>query len=125
MPSYQSIREVPDRLKLIRIVSIWENKNATPLEQRNWDSTTGIYTSPTAYLSPDGYAAVQYETGRIFVVFNKADGKIVFPPAVGKRVFDTDDMFIEWGEVNDIEVSPDGVMTLRNPKGVGEGYILK
>ena len=125
MPSYQSIREVPDRLKLIRVVSIWENKNATPLDQRKWDSSTGIYTSPTAYLSPDGYAAVQYETGRIFVVFNKADGKIVFPPAVGKRAFDTDDMFMEWGEVDDIEVSPDGVMTLKNPDGVGEGYILK
>lgn len=62
MPIYQSITEVPPRLKLIRVLPIYENINKTPLNQRTWDGTT--YKSNNTFASPKGIGVLQPGTSK-------------------------------------------------------------
>ena len=76
-PRAVSIRDIPARIKLGKLVPVWENLNNTPLEMRKYEN--GIYKSPTAYMSPDVYWAVQPERGRIVFVFITERGEVEIP----------------------------------------------
>ncbi len=123
MPRYQSITEVPPRLKLIRVLTLWENLNHTPLAERTWDGT--LYESPTAMASPGLIAALQPGTNKLFVVFLTPEGRLQIPE--GKEITDiyrTNDFFIEDGDGHqDLETGA-GVLRIRSGQFAGQGYII-
>lgn len=109
---------------LVRVITAWENKNGTPLNERKWSE--GIYTSPTAYIAKDVIYARQPDTGKIFVVFNHENGKARFDLwKKGMKVYRTNDMLIE-EEIaeNDIDIS-NQTIRLKNASRVGKAYIIK
>ncbi len=124
MPRFKNVYDVPARLLLVRVITAWENKNGTPLNERKWSE--GIYTSPTAYIAKDVIYARQPDTGKIFVVFNHENGKARFDLwKKGMKVYRTNDMLIE-EEIaeNDIDIS-NQTIRLKNASRVGKAYIIK
>ena len=76
-PHASSIRDIPARIKLGKLVAVWENLNNTPLNARKFEN--GIYASPTARLSPDVYWALQPGRDRIIFVFITGRGRLELP----------------------------------------------
>ncbi|MDL2304185.1 hypothetical protein LJC72_02450, partial [Bacteroides sp. OttesenSCG-928-D19] len=124
MPAYKSIREVPARLQLVRVISNWENLHQTPLAERIWDGET--YTSPKATISKDVIYAVQPRTNRLFVVFLTANASVEIPAShLSARIYRTDELFKETDETSsDIQINGNKI-SLTNASCVGKGYILK
>jgi len=123
MPSFKSIREVPPRLKLIRVLANWENMNKIPLVKRAWDGIT--YKSPDAFASPDVIAATQPGTKKMFVVFLTEKGEAVVP--AGKRiskVFEADDLFIENESPTNDLIIKSGKIRISNISSLNKGYII-
>lgn len=122
MPGFQSVKEVPARLKLIRMLPNWENLNGTPLDQRTWNGAA--YKSPSAYASPDVIALKQPYTNKLFIVFLTENGKVEIPE--GKKVmsfYSTDELFIENGNVRDkISITDRNIAPL-NEGNLNNGYI--
>ena len=123
MPDYKSIREVPARLKLVKALPVWENMNSTPLSARSWKG--GVYKSPTAFISADAVAALQYGTNKFFAVFNTPAAKVVAPDGYRvKSVFKTDELFIENGSADGEVFVKDNVIS-PTASAVGKGYIVE
>ena len=132
MPDYKSIRDVPARLKLAKMVALWENINNTPLSQRKWDGH--VYSSPTAYMDKHGLGALQPQTNKFFFVCNTDKAKIPVPAGYEiTAIYFTDSLFREFtnNEMNSFKPSmnkeffkvENGVIS---PKGVsvtGQGFI--
>jgi len=124
MPNYQSISEVPPRLKLIRVLPNYENINKTPLIQRTWDETT--YKSNNAFASPKGIGVLQPGTSKYFVVLMALDAEIPLP--VGRTIVSisrTDNLFIENGDGSADLIIKDGLVKLNGSVGINNAYILK
>lgn len=108
-PRAVSIRDIPARIKLGKLVPVWENLNNTPLEMRKYEN--GIYKSPTAYMSPDVYWAVQPERGRIVFVFITERGEVEIPDGWEiESLHHLDGLFGENGKV------PKGILKVENGK---------
>jgi len=123
MPGFKSIREVPPRLKLIRVLANWENLNLTPLTQRSWDGT--VYKSPNAYASPDVIAVKQPETEKLFVVFLNEKGKVEIPK--GKKVaaiYNTDELFIEKNDAAEEVIIRSNALIPAGTDCLEKGYII-
>lgn len=122
MPNYQNITDVPARLKLIRILAIWENRNGTALSERQWNGS--IYQSKSAFASADVISALQPHTNKLFVVFLTSRGVVKVPD--GKRIASvskTNDLFVENGNgATDIIIAGNTIQ----PKdtSLGKGYIF-
>jgi hypothetical protein len=124
MPGFRSIREVPARLKLIRVLANWENLNQTPLQQRAWDGT--VYKSPNAFASPDVIAVKKPETEKLFVVFLTENGKVEIPK--GKKVKDiytTDDFFIEKNDADEEVIIRLNALIPAGKDCLEKGYIIE
>lgn len=74
IPNYQSITEVPARLKLVRLVPNWDNLANISLTERTFDD--GIYKSPNSMISPDVIYTRLPGGKKIYVVFLTTDGRI-------------------------------------------------
>jgi hypothetical protein len=99
MPDYKSITEVPPRLKLIRLLTDWENGNHVPLDQRQWNGM--IYKSKYAYAGPDAIALLQPGTSKLFITLLSTDGTVSIPPGkIITAVYETDNLFCETIPVN-------------------------
>lgn len=124
MPAYKSIREVPARLQLVRVIPNWENLHRIPLSERKWDGET--YHSPKAYISKDVIYAVQPRTNKLFVVFLSANSSVEIPDShKSASVYRTNDIFEEESSISmDILVNGNKI-TLSNASNIGKGYILK
>jgi hypothetical protein len=123
MPNYQGITAVPARLKLIRVLSNWENINQTPIPRRSWNGT--VYKSDNAFAGPDAISALQPGTGKFFIVFLTAQGEISIP--AGKRVssvYRTNDYFIETTDGSSDIVNSSGKLKLNDANNAGKGYIV-
>ena len=123
MPGFKSIREVPARLKLIRVLANWENLNQTPMKERTWDGT--VYKSPNAFASPDVIAVKQPETGKLFVVFLSENGKVEIPK--GKKVaaiYSTDDLFIEKNDAAEKVIIRSNALIPAGTDCLEKGYII-
>ncbi len=123
MPNYQSIAEVPARIKLISVLSGWENLNKTPLNERKWDGET--YQSPTAFASPEVIYLNKPNTFKLFFVLLTANGKIKLPK--GKKVatiFKTDGLFVETqSALADFNIS-DTAVSAKNNSVTEQCYIV-
>jgi hypothetical protein len=124
MPDYTSIRQVPARLKLVRMIPNWENMHRIPLEQRTWDGHT--YSSPTSRISENVIYSVQPRTNKLFVVFPSAPASVEIPERYATAsVYQTDDLFIETvTTTTSIQISG-ATMTLLDASHAGKGFILK
>jgi len=124
MSNFKSITEVPPRLKLIRVLTEWENLNLTPLENRSWDGK--VYSSNNAFASSDLIWALQPNTRKIFFVFLTQNGKLIIP--AGKRIVSisrTDNLFTE-SEDGRKDLSFHGnIIESKDTTSLNKGYILK
>ena len=123
MPPFKSIREVPARLKLIRVLANWENLNNTPLNERSWDGA--FYKSPTAQAGPDAIAVLQPYTNKMFIVFNTEKGIIQIPDKMTPTaVYAADDLFMEMHEAEDAVVISNSSVKPATPGNINKGYIV-
>jgi hypothetical protein len=123
MPGFRSIREVPARLKLIRMLANWENLNQTPLSQRTWDGTT--YSSPFAFASPDVIALRQPFTDKLFVVFLTNKGKAEIPRGYKiVSVYNTNELFIEDVDATGEITIESGYLSPVSGNSLNKGYIV-
>ncbi|WAC13220.1 hypothetical protein [Dyadobacter pollutisoli] len=123
MPDYKNITEVPARLKLIRVIPAWENKNGSSLISRVWDGQT--YKSSNAFASADIIYAKKPGTQQIFAVFLTSNGTIHIPS--NKKVvsiFAANDLFsAEADAMNDFQIHGQTVKT-KTDKSLNKGFIL-
>jgi hypothetical protein len=123
MPRFKSIKEVPARLKLIRVIANWENLNGIPLGNRTWDGTT--YHSPDAFASPDVIYAKQPRTGKILVVFLSVKGKL----PIDKKdkitgIYSTDRLFKETSSaINKFNIR-NNIIIPKDSTSFTQGYII-
>jgi hypothetical protein len=123
MPHFRSVRDVPQRIRLVRMLANWENLHNIPLSERAWDGK--VYSSPTSYVSPDVMYLTQPGTNKIFVLFLSPDGEVNLPgPAENTSIFRTDDMFMELenGE-GDFEINSNAIR-IRDSDNLGKAYIV-
>ena len=76
-PRYMYIRDVPARLKIAKLLPVWENLNGTPLSERKYEN--GVYSSPSAGMSESAIWAKHPETGEVYFTFITMDGSIPIP----------------------------------------------
>ena len=94
MPVYGSMKDVPARLKLIRVLPNWENINSTPITSRTWNGV--VYKSPNAYASDSAISVIQPKTGKQFIVFLKSTAVVNLPAGkTVKSISLTDGLFRE------------------------------
>lgn len=99
-PRAATIRDVPARIKLAKLVPVWENINNTPLSQRRYDGE--VYGSPTAFMSGDVYWAIQPQKNRIIFIFITERGEVKIPDGWKiEKVSHLDGIFSECGTVDD------------------------
>ena len=132
MPDYKTIRDVPARLKLSKVIPVWENINNTPLSERKWDGKT--YSSPTAFMDKNGLGALQPQTQKFFFVFNSDKAKVPIPAGYDiTAIYFTDGLFREFtnNEMNSFKPSmnkqfflvKDGYVSPKNTSVTGQGFI--
>lgn len=98
MPNYKSIKDVPARLKLIRVLTTWENMNNTPIGERSWDGTT--YKSTTAVVSDKLIAIKKPKLNAYVIVFLNKDGVFRIPKdSKIDKVYELDSLFQEMRNV--------------------------
>ena len=76
-PRYMYIRDVPARLKIAKLLPVWENLNGTPLSERKYEN--GVYSSPSAGMSDSAIWAKHPETGEVYFTFINMDGYVPVP----------------------------------------------
>ena len=82
MPNYKNVNEVPPRIRLIRLLPAYENKNKIPLNARTWNGKT--YRSPAAFADPMSIALLQPGTNKYYVLLMNENAAVPVPP--GKNV---------------------------------------
>lgn len=97
---FNSIAQMPARLKLVKAIPVWENLLGVPRKERKWDDATKTYTSPTAQISADAYSGLQPDTDKLFFVFLSMDGKVKIPQGYeAGKIYLTDGLFREIREL--------------------------
>ncbi len=81
-----SVATRPQELVVARLIPNWDNLNAVRLRDRSWDAETRVYRSPTSYADQNVLYSRQPGTGKIFVVFRSANGRVRLHP--GETVTD-------------------------------------
>lgn len=76
-PVYHYIRDVPARLKIAKLLPVWENLIGTPLSERKWDGA--VYSSPTAGMTDSAVWATHPESGEVYFSFIKSGGYVPIP----------------------------------------------
>jgi hypothetical protein len=125
MPRYQNTVDVPDRLKLIRVVANWDNINDVPLSERSWDPVSLVYSSPLSYTDMNLIYSTHPENHNLyFVVLDKDLAKI---PTGGKHVsavYKTDGLFRPTSDGSSDFLTDDDYLYLKSDGNEGSGYIL-
>jgi hypothetical protein len=124
MPKFKSVTEIPARLKLIRVLANWENKNQTPMISRKWDGEK--YSSPNAYADSTVIFIKHPSESLIFFVFQTETGRVTLDKM--KRItdiFTTDDLFRKTGSaMSQFTISENSISPNDNSM-LGKGYILQ
>ena len=76
-PRYHYIRDVPARLKIAKLLPVWENLIGTPLSERKWDGS--VYSSPSAGMTDSAIWATHPESGEVYFSFVKLGGSVPVP----------------------------------------------
>jgi len=124
MPPFQSITEVPDRLKLIRMIPNWDNLAKVPLSDRKWDGE--VYSSPNSYASEKVIYSRHPDTKKLFIVFLDKAGVVELQP--GEEVLSVsrvDGMFIESEDGRSDLLIENGQIKLANEEMLEKGFIVE
>ncbi|TFF38795.1 hypothetical protein [Mucilaginibacter psychrotolerans] len=123
MPDYKNITEVPARLKLVRMLTTWENGNNIPLTKRLWDGN--VYQSPTSFVSSDLIAITQPGTGKVFAVFLTTNKSYLLPAKKEiKAIFSTDDFSKEnLHAENNFRIGNE-MIKLKSSENINKQYII-
>jgi hypothetical protein len=123
-PPYESITNIPDRLKLIRAVPGWDNLNGISLSQRSWDGLNLKYSSPNSYADKNLIYSTHPKNNKIyFVILNNNVGMPLFGKDVNtiRRVTN---LFAESTDAT-ADFTNDGTkIYLKSNSNVGKGYII-
>jgi hypothetical protein len=102
--AYKNIQEVPARLKLIRIISSWENLNHIPTNQRIWNKDFLVYQSTASYADMGIIETTNPLNKRIYaVVLEEGYGIKTFGKDVLK-IYETNDFFEPTTETLDYSI---------------------
>jgi len=123
IPDYQSITEVPARLKLIRLVPGWDNLSNIPLTDRSWDGN--VYKSPNSFISPDVIYTRMPGGKRIFAIFLTTAGSFALHQnEVISSITLANEFFEETIHAEtDFSIGPDMITPISATK-LGVGYII-
>jgi hypothetical protein len=122
-PSYKRVYEVPDGLKLIRVIPNWDNIAKIPLLSRSWDFVNNIYWSPNSYADLNIIAARHPDTKEIFLVFLDNSESIGISGI--SEIWSTNGTFQKVVRA-DSDFSYNGVyLTLLDSANEGKGYVIK
>jgi hypothetical protein len=123
-PPLASIKDVPDRLKLIRAMTSWDNVNKVPLSSRKWDAAKHEYTSTLSKANLNIIYSVHPKNKKTYlVVLNKAEGMNLNGKAVD-TIYSVDSLFQpKTSATADFTVS-NGALYLKSDSNLGKGYII-
>jgi hypothetical protein len=123
--SYQSIRDVPPRLKLIRAIPDWENKNGVIISDRHWDSINRIYQSTKSYADMKVIYSNHPDNGDIYAVVIDRTGNITIDSAKHvTEIYSVDGLFQRASRADSDFTINGNVMTLNSASNQGNGYII-
>jgi hypothetical protein len=102
--AYQTIRDVPARLKLIRILPNWENLNHVSHEDRVWNKDLMFYQSPKSYADIGVITTTNPVNQRIYaVVLEEGYGVKTFGETL-EKVYLTNEFFEPTTETTDYSI---------------------
>jgi len=121
--NYDHIYEVPDRLKLIRVVANWDN--LVSATSRSWDENAQVYQSSNSYADLHVISSRHPDTGKLFVVFLDTNAAVRLRSGESvTSVQRVDGFFVESGNgISDVNINGDEVRLLSS-SNTGKGYIL-
>lgn len=121
--NYVSIREIPDRLKLIRLIPGWDNLNNIPLSSRSWDSANNIYKSNLSYADMNVIYSKHPKNDNIYAIILNSNGKIILKENP-KEIYLTDQLMIKSATANgDFNINGQE-LTLKDSSNYGRMYII-
>lgn len=123
MPNYTSIADVPDRLKLIRVLVNWENLNNTPLSKRSFKNEE--YKSTTAGFSKDILWGINPQSKDIFFVFLSTKGVLPLSSNNPKiKVYQLDNFMSKGEDVTSHFIISGGKLSLKDLNLLGKSFVL-
>jgi hypothetical protein len=125
-PNYQSVKDVPYKLRLLRVIDNWENMNAVPLASRVWNSSSKVYSSSVSHADMNVIYSVHPKTGAYYaVVLNKDVGKIKLPTGVTvKEVYNVNDLFQKNIRADSDFTIVGNELSLKDVSNQEKGYVI-
>lgn len=127
MPGYTSIEEVPDRLKLVRCVPIWENENEVKITERNYNYTALTYSSHLSSITKDLIYSMHPKNKNIYAVIITEDGFVQLPSfTILKDIHEVDGYFAPLVNSSlDYFDFRDGKYFLKDNSNFGRGFVFE
>jgi hypothetical protein len=121
--NYQSIVDVPDRLKLIRMLPNWDNLNKVPLNKRSWDDSNKVYTSTLSYADLNIMYSVHPVNKNVYAVFLNQNRYVEMSTPIGK-IYSVDGVFNQVADVTSKMRIEGSRIYLNDPNLIGRGLII-
>ena len=112
------INEYDQEIKLVRALSIWENLNQTPLEDRVWDYDKKTYLSSTAVADESALAGYNPIKDEIYAVLRSPESRLYIDPGLKVRSLFKANSFFEKIDSRQAPASIEGGVLTPNPKEV-------
>jgi hypothetical protein len=123
--SYHRVYEVPDALKLIRLIPNWDNKQGVPLEDRHWNSASKIYQSTNSYADLGIIYSRHPDTEELYAVFlNQASFIQLRSNESVSEIWATDGTFAKTTRADD-QFTITGQKIYLASGELGKGYVFK
>ena len=123
-PPLDSIRQVPDRLKLIKALPGWDNLNSVPLKSRSWSATKFEYNSTLSRANMNIIYSTHPKNKKIYmVILNKSTGFNLQGKAVD-TIYSVDELFQQKSDASTHFTESNGFLYLKSDTNLGKGYIL-
>lgn len=133
MAFYPAKKMRQKRLKLIRVISNWDNLTNVPLPDRSWDGS--VYKSSRSYISSDVMYSRHWKSNKLFAVFMSTNGVVkINDGETITNIKSVDDYFIETGDAstdfiitgNEIRLKSSVTIDVdsTNNQTKGKGYIF-
>ncbi|MBN2142237.1 hypothetical protein JW711_02805 [Candidatus Woesearchaeota archaeon] len=124
-PDYKSIREVPPRLQLIRVIAGWENINQVPLSARSFDPQTLTYKSSLSFADQNIMYSVHPRNHKTYAVFLNRNEGIDLKGMVPKSIKLADSLFSPSEDVDSHFQVSAGKLFLTDQNYEGKGFIIE
>ncbi|MGV8141965.1 MAG: hypothetical protein ACP5NW_05990 [Candidatus Woesearchaeota archaeon] len=123
-PPLDSIRQVPDRLKLIKALPGWDNINSVPLNRRTWSATKLEYNSTLSRANMNIIYSVHPKNKKTYlVILNRSAGFDLQGKAVD-TIYSVDELFRQNADASSHFTQSNGYLYLKSDSYVGKGYII-